>query len=105
VSRFPQIGCEARPHQSIPASWEKAFGEKTVRRETIEAQFEAIVRRLRPSEEVFATARATFRLWGRHLASENEARCALSLFFHDVLVSSSTSFIIYRYPAVGKGQC
>jgi hypothetical protein len=42
----------------------KAFGEKTVRRETIEAQFEAIVRRLQPSEDVFATGRAMFKTLG-----------------------------------------
>lgn len=51
---------------------------QTVRRETIEAQFETILRSMQPSENVFAAARAMFKtLWSRRLASQVETRRTL----------------------------
>jgi site-specific DNA recombinase len=51
---------------------------QTVRRETIEAQFETILRSMQPSENVFAAARAMFKtLWSRRLASQIESKRTL----------------------------
>ena len=47
---------------------------KTVRPEIIEGQFETILRRVQPSKEVFAAARAMFKtLWDRRLAADSKA--------------------------------
>lgn len=51
---------------------------KSVRRETIEAQFATILRSMQPSENVFAAARAMFKtLCSRRLAGEAETRRTL----------------------------
>jgi site-specific DNA recombinase len=51
---------------------------QTVRRETIKAQFETILRSMQPSENVFAAARAMFKtLWNRRLTSQTETKRTL----------------------------
>ena len=65
------------PYYFCPKRGCDGYGQ-TVRRETIEAQFEAIVQRLQPSEELFSAARAMFKtLWDERIASTNETRRTL----------------------------
>ena len=65
------------PYYFCPKRGCESYG-KTIRRETIEGQFETMLRRLQPSEEVFAAARAMFKtLWDHRLASQVETGRAL----------------------------
>ncbi len=72
-------GCRSRyPYYLCPRRGCESYG-KSIRRETIEAQFETLLQRLQPSESLFAAAQAMFKeLWDHRLASGEENRRVLT---------------------------
>ena len=68
-------GCRRRyPYYLCPKAGCESYG-KSIRRESIEGEFEALVRGLQPSASLFSVARAMFAdLWNHRLASGKAIR-------------------------------